>query len=134
MIDAPHGVAYSNWWHAKSVAIDLAAHRVRDTYESGCKKTRGIALDPAWGLLFVGCNEGKVQVDIIDYDRARHRLFAPGARSGTMSVFSVAENGALAPVAAVPVARGSHGVVVDDHGRAWVCDTDGGKALICAVP
>jgi streptogramin lyase len=158
VVDAPHGVAYANLWHGKTVALDLASHSIRETYESGCQKSRGLALDPTWGLLFVGCNEGKVQVvslaqkkvvatapaadgiDIIDYDRARHRLFAPGARSGrppagaTMSVFSVAQNGSLQPLASVPVPRGAHCVVVDDRGRAWVCDPDGGKALICSVP
>lgn len=161
VVDAPHGVAYSNLWHAKSVALDLASHAIRETYESGCQKSRGLALDPAWGLLFVGCNEGKVQVvslaakpsarsagagdvvasapaadgiDVIDYDRTRHRVFAPGARSATMSVFDVAQNGSLEPAATVPVVRGAHCVVLDDHGRAWVCDPDGGKALICSVP
>ena len=152
VVDAPHGVAYANLWHAKSVALDLASHAIRETYESGCQKSRGLALDPAWGLLFVGCNEGKVQVvdlgqkktvasapaadgiDIIDYDRAHHRLFAPGARSATMSVFDVAQNGSLTLAATVPVVRGAHCVVLDDHGRAWVCDPDGGKALICSVP
>jgi hypothetical protein len=148
VVDAPHDVAYSNLWHGKSVAIDLGLHRVRDTYDSGCARSRGIALDPGWGLLFVGCNEGKVQVvdlakkklvasvpaadgiDIIDYDVFRHRLFAPGARSGTMSVFSVARDGTPTLTSTVPVAKGSHCVVVDDRGRAWVCDVDGGRILV----
>ena len=51
-----------------------------------------------------------------------------------MSVFEVAQNGSLKPAATVPVVRGAHCVVLDDHGRAWVCDPDGGKALICSVP
>ncbi len=152
VVDAPRGVAYANLWHGKTVALDLASHAVRATYASGCEKSRGLALDPAWGLLFVGCNEGKVQVvdlaskkvvasapaadgiDIIDYDCVRRRLFAPGARSATMSVFSVAQNGSLTPLPAVSVARGSHCVVLDEEGRAWVCDPDRGKALICTVP
>jgi len=64
----------------------------------------------------------------------RHRAFAPGARSGTMSVVDVAQNGSLTPAATIPVVRGAHCVVLDDRGRARVCEPDGGKALICSVP
>ena len=51
-----------------------------------------------------------------------------------MTVFSIAENGMPTLTATVPVPKGAHCAVVDDRGRAWVCDVDGGKALICSVP
>ncbi|HEY1959562.1 MAG TPA: hypothetical protein VGH28_28325 [Polyangiaceae bacterium] len=44
------------------------------------------------------------------------------ATAPAADVFSVAQNGSLQPVATVPVVRGAHCVVLDDRGRAWVCD------------
>lgn len=48
-----------------TVAIDLKTHKVVAKWPNGCGGSRGIALDEARGLLFVGCDEGKaVTLDV----------------------------------------------------------------------
>ena len=57
------------------------------------------------------------------------RLFVPGARSGTMAIVRVGEDGSLNPEARVPTAQGAHCVAVDGRGGAYVCDPRGGRIL-----
>lgn len=46
-----------------------------------------------------------------------------------MTIFSVAANGALTPLATTKTARGSHCVTTDGK-DAYVCDPNGGRILI----
>ena len=68
-------------------------------------------------------------VDIIDYDPARRHLYLPGGQSATMTIFSVAANGALTPLTTVSTARGAH-CVATDGSEAYVCDPDRGQILV----
>jgi DNA-binding beta-propeller fold protein YncE len=146
VVDAEHGRAYTNLWKDATVELDIARHAVLRTSPNGCADSRGIDLDAQHGRVFVGCREGKVVileagtgkvvasrfvdvdgVDIIAFDGAR--LFVPGARSGTMAIVRVGEDGSLNPEARVPTAQGAHCVAVDGRGGAYVCDPPGGRIL-----
>ncbi|MDE3156259.1 MAG: hypothetical protein KGN76_14250 [Acidobacteriota bacterium] len=149
VIDATHSRAYTHLWAGKSVAIDLKARRIVGTWSNGCRGSRGIALDPAHGWLFAGCAEGKAVVmdlarggaqigslragagvDIIDYSPALRHLYVPGATSATLSILAVSPEGRLSLVATVPAASGSHCVVADTHGHAYVCDPRRGGLIV----
>ncbi|HEX4516264.1 MAG TPA: hypothetical protein VH054_22105 [Polyangiaceae bacterium] len=138
--------AYTNLWHGKSVEIDVVKHAVTRTFESGCDKTRGIALDDAGDGLFVACNDGRIVrvdlasgkiaaegragdgVDIIDFSPKTGHLYVPASRAGTLTVFDAH----LAVVKTAPVPKGAHCVVADDRGQAWVCDPDHGSLVVFA--
>jgi len=137
-------MAYANLWHAKSVEIDVTKRAITRTFDSGCDKSRGIALDDAGGGLFVACNDGRVAkidlasgkiaaeghagdgVDIIDFSPKTGHLYVPAARAGTLTVFDAK----LAVLKTVPVPKGAHCVVADDRGQAWVCDPDHGSLVV----
>ncbi len=109
---------------------------------------RGIAYDERLHFPFAGCAEGKAAgldtmhdgavlataaagsgVDIIDYDPVRRHLYLPGARSATMTIFAVAANGRITPLATTPTASGAHCVVTDGR-DAYVCDPNRGRILV----
>jgi hypothetical protein len=143
VVSASRRAAYANLWHQKSVEIDLSSHAIRRTFDTGCDKTRGIALDEGAGALFVACNDGDVKavdiasgkiiarghagdgVDIIDWSPSLQHLYVPASRSGTMTIFSQT----LTPLQTVSVPKGAHCVVADDSGQAWVCDPDHGSVI-----
>ena len=148
VIDSAGGRAYTHLWSGTSVAIDLHSRAIAAKWPNRCDGSRGIAYDERSHFLFAGCAEGKAVVmdaahdgavlasvsagsgvDIIDYDPVRRHLYLPGARSATMTIFSVAANGALTALATVPTARGAHCVTTDGH-DAYVCDPDGGRILV----
>jgi DNA-binding beta-propeller fold protein YncE len=146
VVDAEHGRAYTNLWKDATVALDIARHAVLRTSSNGCADSRGIDVDARHARVFVGCREGKVVVldaatgnvvasrfvdvdgvDIIAFDG--ERLFVPGARSGTMAIVHVGDDGSLNPEQRVPTAEGAHCVAVDGRGGAYVCDPRGGRVL-----
>lgn len=148
VIDSAGGRAFTHLWSGTSVAIDLHKRTVAAKWPNRCRGSRGIAYDARSHFLFAGCAEGKAVVmdtarngavvatasagsgvDIIDYDPVRRHLYLPGARSATMTIFSVAANGALTSLATVPTARGAHCVTTDGH-QAYVCDPDRGRILV----
>lgn len=144
VVSASRKMAYANLWHAKSVEIDIGKHAITRTFDSGCDKTRGIALDDAGSGLFVACNDGRVVridlgsgkiiaegkagdgVDIIDFSPKTGHLYVPASRAGNLTVFDAK----LAPLKTVPMPKGAHCVVADDRGRAWVCDPDHGSLVV----
>ncbi len=146
VVSASRKMAYANLWHGKSVEIDVGKHAITRTFDSGCDKTRGIALDDAGGGLFVACNDGRVVrvdlasgkiaaegragdgVDIIDFSPKTGHLYVPAARGGTLTVFDAK----LAVVKTASVPKGAHCVVADDRGQAWICDPDHGSLVVFA--
>jgi DNA-binding beta-propeller fold protein YncE len=86
-------------------------------------------MDTAHGGKVLANARSGVGVDIIDYDPARRHLYVPGARSATMTIFSVAANGSLTPLATITTAKGAHCVTTDGK-DAYVCDPDGGRLLV----
>ncbi len=148
VIDPAGGRAFTHLWSGTSVVIDLRSRRITAKWPNRCDGSRGIAYDERSHFLFAGCAEGKAvvmdaahdgkvlatasagrSVDIIDYDPVRRHLYVPGARSATMTIFSVAANGALTRLATVPTARGAH-CVTTDGSNAYVCDPDRGRILV----
>lgn len=148
IVDAASGKAYSNLWHGQTVSIDVATHKVGPAWSNGCTGSRGIDVDPARGLVFVGCAEGAVSVlsmktgaklsqisagagmDIIAYDAKRSHVYAPGARAATLSIIDVAGNGAsLSVLATMSAASGAHCAATDGLGHVYVCDPHHGRIL-----
>jgi DNA-binding beta-propeller fold protein YncE len=149
VIDPSRGRAYSHLWSGETVAIDLGTHAIAEQFSNGCKGSRGIALDPNKGFLFVGCSEGKAVVldlahpgkvlatvetaggvDIIAANLELNHLYVPAASDGTVSVFGVRGNGTLTRLGSLPAAPGAHCVASDDHSRVWVCSPEAGALLV----
>jgi hypothetical protein len=152
VIDQERGRAYTNLWGASTLEIDVKARAVIATWGNGCKGSRGIALDPARGFLFVGCAEGKAVVldlnggrglssgssgdgvDIIDYSPKLGHLYLPGGRSATMATFRVSPKGGLTLLGTVATAQGAHCVAADSSSNAYVCDPKKGRLLVFHDP
>lgn len=148
VIDADHGRAFTHLWSGRTVVINIGSHAIAADWGNRCGGSRGIAYDATSQFVFAGCAEGKVVVidaghggivrstasagrgvDIIDYDPVRRRLYVPGARSATLSIFSVGLDGSLKLLSTHPVVHGAHCVTTDGR-TAFVCDPDGGRILV----
>ena len=151
VIDDRRGVAYTNLWSNETLSIGLVGHRIVSHWSNTCTASRGLAMAPRLGLLFVGCKEGKVVsmdpadngtilssaatgkgVDIIAFDASTHRLYAPGAGSATVAILNVAPSGRLGPLSTGKTAAGAHCVVSDGNGTVYVCDPHHGRLLLIA--
>ena len=149
VIDQARGRAYSHLWSGRTVAIDLGTHAIAAQFSNGCQGSRGIALDPNKGFLFVGCSEGKAAVldlahpgkvlstaetasgvDIIAANLELNHLYVPAASDGTVSIFGVRGNGTLTRLGSLPAAPGAHCVASDNHSRVWVCSPETGALLV----
>ncbi|TAN00449.1 MAG: hypothetical protein EPN40_03915 [Rhodanobacteraceae bacterium] len=147
-VDARRNRAYTNEWTGRTVELSLSAHQVLATWPNTCKRSHGIALDPTANRVFIGCGSGKVVVldpaaqgkviasvragagiDIISYSPRLHHLYVPGAAAGTLTIFNVATNGALTPVATYHTAKGAHCVTNDAAGQVFVCAPSTGELL-----
>ena len=148
VIDSAGGKAFTHLWSGTSVAIDLRSRAIAAKWPNRCVGSRGIAYDERSQFLFAACAEGSAVVmdtahggtvlanassgggvDIIDYDPVRRHLHLPGARSATLTIFSVGANGMLNPLATKATAKGAHCVTTDGK-DAYVCDPDGGRLLV----
>ncbi|MGH8401946.1 MAG: hypothetical protein ACRESO_00870 [Gammaproteobacteria bacterium] len=148
LFDTTLDQGYTNLWKDKTAVIDLKTYKIVGEWTDSCEGPRGLALDAAKGFLFVGCTEGKVIVldlnhggkvlataisgagiDIISYNPKSQHLYAPGARSASMTIFKVAPSGALRALAVYRTAKGVHCVTDDGNGTAFVCDPHAGAIL-----
>lgn len=150
VVDAARGRAYAHLWKGKTVAVDLAARKIAETWDNRCEGSRGIALDAPTGWVFAACGEGRVVtldaahggrvlgdvkthangVDIVDYDPSRHHLYVPGGKSASLSIVSVAADGSLTELGSSPSPASGHCAVTDRQGRAYVCDPPGGRLVV----
>jgi hypothetical protein len=148
VVDVARARAYSNLWKGTTVAISLRNRSVAARWANGCAGSRGLALDPDRGFLFVGCAEGAGValdaktgkllsrlragdgVDVIAYSPGLRHLYLPGGKSGTLSILSVGAGGALALAGEVPTAPGGHCAAADASGHVYVCDPRGGRILV----
>jgi DNA-binding beta-propeller fold protein YncE len=148
VVDVARQRAYSNLWKGTTVAISLRNRAVAAKWPNGCEGSRGLALDPDRGFLFVGCAEGAGVtldaktgkllsrlkagngVDVIVYSPRLRHLYLPGGKSATLSILSVGAGGALALAGEVPTASGGHCATADESGHVYVCDPHGGKLLV----
>jgi DNA-binding beta-propeller fold protein YncE len=147
VIDHKRRRAYANLWKDTTVAIDLAGRKLVARWPNGCKGSRGLALDDDRGFLFVGCDEGKLQVlsldtgkvlgsassgdgvDIIAYNPKLAHAYLPGADSATMAVIGVSAAGAPSVLKTVKTAHGAHCAAADDRGGVYVCDPAAGAII-----
>jgi hypothetical protein len=153
VVDATRKRAYTHTWEDKTVAIDLGKHAEVARWSNGCTGSRGIALDEARALLFVGCDEGKATVldlahdgkrvasadtgkgvDIIAYDAKLAHLYVPGGDSATLTILAVGAGGKLDVLGSVATADDAHCVAVDDAGHAYICDPKHGALLVVTDP
>jgi hypothetical protein len=148
-IDATGKRAYTNVAAGTTAAVDIMQRAVVEMWPNGCTTAHGIQLDPAKGLVFVGCAEGKVMaldaahmgaqlgsattaqgVDLIAYDATRGRLYVPGiAGPGALTVVSVDATGKLTALGTVPVVAGAHCVTVDLGSNVYLCDSPDGEIV-----
>ena len=150
VVDNKRARAYTNLWTDTTVAIDLKSRKIVERWKNGCKGSRGIAMDAARGLLFVGCDEGKLSVldlktgaqlgsassgsgvDIIAYNPRLAHAYLPGEESSTMAIVGISAKGTATVLATVPTAEGAHCAVADDRNQVYVCDPAKGRILVLA--
>ena len=148
IIDGEAGRAYTNLWSDTTLAIDLRKRAIASRWRNGCHGSRGIALDTTRGFLFVGCEEGKLEVldakdgrrlgeaasgdgvDIIAYAPKLHHAYLPGGDSATMTVIDISATGKPTMLGTVATARDSHCVTADDLGNAYICDPHKGQLIL----
>jgi DNA-binding beta-propeller fold protein YncE len=148
IIDNKRGRAYTHLWTDTTLAIDLKTRKIAARWKNGCKGSRGIAIDDARGFLFVGCDEGKINVldsdtgaqlgsassgsgvDIIAYNAHLAHAYLPGEESATMAIVGISGKGAATVLATVKTAEGAHCAAADDRDQVYVCDPAKGRVLI----
>lgn len=152
VVDAAGGRAYTNSFGDATFAIEVASHRVAARWTNRCRGARGIALDAARRVVFVGCDEGKAisldvargvvlgetgtgdGVDSIAYDPQLSHLYVPAGGSANLTVLAVKGSGALEALGTIPTAPGAHCVATDDRGNIYVCDPGKGRLLVFHDP
>src|SRR5512142_1147395 len=60
VFDATGKRAYTNTFGDITAAVDVSSRSVVARWKHGCRGARGIALDSARGMVFAGCDEGRV--------------------------------------------------------------------------
>ena len=148
IVDNTRGRAYTHLWTDTTIAIDLKTRKVAARWKNGCSGSRGIAMDPARGFLFVGCDEGKLTVldlnmgaqlgsassgsgvDIIAYNSHIAHAYLPGEESGTMAIIRISAKGEATVLVTVKTADGAHCATVDDRDQVYVCDPSKGDILL----
>lgn len=152
VIDARRGRAYTNQRAGQTLAIDLATRKVVEQWKNGCQGARGLAIDEARGMLFVGCAEGKLEVldlrsgkiagevssgkgvDIIAYNPRLRHAYLPGAMSATMAFVGISPEGAAKVLGTVATAKYAHCAAADNRGNVYVCDPVRGRLLVYRDP
>jgi DNA-binding beta-propeller fold protein YncE len=152
VFDASGTRAYTNTFGDLTAAVDVPSRSVVAKWRNGCRGARGIALDSAGGVVFAGCDEGKVValdttdghvlgevrtgggIDSIAYSPALGHVYAPGGDSATLTIIGVSGRGVLASLGTAPTARGAHCVAPDEEGRVFVCDPGEGRVLVLHDP
>lgn len=147
------GRAYTNTFREHTMVVDVRSRAVTARWTNGCVRARGIALDAARGLVFVGCDEGKAValdsahggktvgsagtgggVDSIAYGPRLSHLYVPAGDTATLTIIAVGEAGRLQALGTAPAAAGTHCVAADDQGNVFLCDPRGGRVLVVADP
>ena len=73
-------------------------------------------------------------VDVIAYNPALSHLYLPGAKSATMAIMKVTNEGVLSQLGVVETAPDAHCAAADDLGGIWICDPDQGRLLFLKDP
>jgi hypothetical protein len=153
VVDSKARRAYTNTFRDATFAIDLGSRSIAARWANPCRGARGLALDPARQLLFVGCEEGKVVsldvahggsvageastgtgVDSIAYSPTLRHLYAPADESANVTIVGVGARGELQALGAVAAAPEAHCAAADDRGNVYVCDPRNGRLLVFHDP
>ena len=149
VVDPASHRAYTNTFHDETIAIDVDSRSVAARWPNHCRGARGLALDAARGLLFVGCDEGKAValdvahggtrtgeakagdgVDVIAYSPRLGHLYVPAAQGANLTVLGVGSRGELVPLGTLATAPEAHCAAADDRGNVYVCDPQKGRLLV----
>ena len=132
-----------------TLAIDLDSHAILATWHPRCGEAgpRGLRIDEPSGQLFVACTtkietldvakDGAILgsldtgegVDDFDYVPGSRTLYVAAAKAGTLTVASVAANGALTSLAVVPTQQGARNGVADARGTVYLARGKSGELL-----
>jgi DNA-binding beta-propeller fold protein YncE len=153
VVDPAGRRAYTNTFQDETVAIDVASRAIAARWPNGCRGARGIALDAARGLLFVGCEEGRAVsldlarggkrageakagegVDVIAYSPRLAHLYVPAADGASLTVMGVGSRGELEALGTIATAPEAHCAATDDRGTVYVCDPQRGRLLVLHDP
>jgi hypothetical protein len=140
VIDDAHGRAYTNALGSGVFAIELASHAIAARWRNDCDTGAGIALDPALGVLFSQCTEGKIvalrtdtgsitseawpsdHADVIAYSPSLRHVYVPSGIDAHVAIVGVAADGELATLGYTDGALLGFCATTDDAGRSFVCD------------
>jgi DNA-binding beta-propeller fold protein YncE len=154
-VDDAHGIFFTNLEDKdKTLAIDVASHKVKSTWSSSCGSDgpRGLASDSARGFVIVACTDhvevldaahdgallGKLDtgggVDNIDYLASRGMLYAAAGKVANLTVAHVDDKGQLSVAATGATADGARNGVADANGGAYVPDSAGAALIAFGAP
>ena len=150
-VDEAHGLFFTNTEDkGTTLVVDVKTHKLRSTWNPSCGSDgpRGIAVDPARGLVFVACTDhiqvldaahdgvplGKLDtgagVDNIDYVDASGLLYVAAGKAAQITVARFDEKGVGSVVATGTTAPGARNAVADARGNAYVPDPNAATLLI----
>jgi hypothetical protein len=69
-------------------------------------------------------------VDVIAYNQKLAHAYLPGAKSTTIAIVAISQNGTAKVLRTADTAEGAHCVTVDDRDQVYVCDPVHGKILV----
>jgi DNA-binding beta-propeller fold protein YncE len=154
-LDEAHGLFYTNYEDKdRTVVIDVATHKIKATWETGCggDGPRGLSVDADHAWVIVGCTDhlqvldaahdgarlGRVDtgdgIDNIDYSRARRLVYAAAAKAQKLTIARVDDGGQLTVVATGTTSEGARNAVADAAGNVYVGDTLAARVLVFPAP
>lgn len=154
-VDDANGVFFTNLEDRDlTLAIDVATRAIRATWDPHCSAggPRGLLFDPDRRMLFVACTDGVVTLDVdhggevigrvetgggvddLGYWRARGLLYVASGLDATLRVVRAGDDGSLSVIATASTATGARNAVVDETGRAFVTDSEGGRIVVVDAP
>jgi len=154
-VDDANGVFFTNLEDRDlTLAIDVTTRALRASWDPHCGASgpRGLVFDPERRLLFVACTDGVVTLDVehggallghlqtgggvddLGYWSSRGLLYVASGLDATLRVVRADDDGTLTVVATASTATGARNAVVDEHGRAFVTDSEGGRIFVVDAP
>jgi DNA-binding beta-propeller fold protein YncE len=154
-VDDANGVFFTNLEDRDlTLAIDVATRAIRASWDPHCSAggPRGLIFDPERRLLFVACTDGVVTLDVdrggavigrvetgggvddLGYWPTRGLLYVASGADTTLRVVRADDDGSLSVIATASTAAGARNAVVDEHGRAFVTDSEGGRIFVVDAP
>ena len=154
-LDAEHGVVFTNLEDAdRTLAIDAASRHVLSTWEPACGQLgpRGVAFDATRRFVYVACTDHLATLDIdhggavvgtlatgagvddISLLAARGLIYVGSGADATLRVVQVDARGGLSVIATAATSAGARNAVLDEAGRAYLTDSEGGHIFVVEAP